>query len=100
VGLARAKAHGTRLGRRAVRLTDCQFATVATLSVREAARQLGVSPRESGSRLVTGEVGSSPGRAIIALLSEKNLTAAAQRCRHTVFDYRVRSIRLHLCSCT
>ena len=34
---------GPRLGRRAVRLTDRQLATVATLSVREAAQQLGVS---------------------------------------------------------
>jgi len=42
-GLARAKAQETTLGRRAVRLTDRQLATVATLSVREAARQLGVS---------------------------------------------------------
>jgi DNA invertase Pin-like site-specific DNA recombinase len=42
-GLARAKAQGTTLGRRAVRLTDRQLATVAGLSMREAARQLGVS---------------------------------------------------------
>ena len=42
-GLARAKAQGTKLGRRAVRVTESQLAAVATLSVREAARQLGVS---------------------------------------------------------
>ena len=42
-GLARAKAQGTKLGRRAVRLTETQLAAVASLSVRDAARQLGVS---------------------------------------------------------
>jgi DNA invertase Pin-like site-specific DNA recombinase len=42
-GLARARRQGTRLGRRPVRLTPAQLADVAHLSVRDAARQLGVS---------------------------------------------------------
>jgi DNA invertase Pin-like site-specific DNA recombinase len=42
-GLARARREGTRLGRRPVRLTAAQLATVAGLTVRDAARQLGVS---------------------------------------------------------
>jgi DNA invertase Pin-like site-specific DNA recombinase len=42
-GLARARRQGTRLGRRPVRLTSAQLATVADLSVRAAARRLGVS---------------------------------------------------------
>lgn len=37
------KHKGTRLGRRSVRLTAAQLATVAALPVREAAQQLGVS---------------------------------------------------------
>jgi DNA invertase Pin-like site-specific DNA recombinase len=42
-GLARAKAQGRRLGRRPYAITDERFATVAHLSVREAAETLGVS---------------------------------------------------------
>jgi len=42
-GLARARRQGTRLGRRPVRLTASQLATVADLPVRAAARRLGVS---------------------------------------------------------
>jgi DNA invertase Pin-like site-specific DNA recombinase len=42
-GLARAKAQGTKLGRRAVRLSGSQLAAVSSLSVRAAAQQLGVS---------------------------------------------------------
>jgi DNA invertase Pin-like site-specific DNA recombinase len=42
-GLARAKAQGTKLGRRAVRLTESQLTAVANRSVRAAARELGVS---------------------------------------------------------
>src|SRR5262249_8163239 len=42
-GLTRARRPGTRLGGRPVRLTPAQLASVAALSVREAARQLGVS---------------------------------------------------------
>jgi DNA invertase Pin-like site-specific DNA recombinase len=42
-GLARARREGTRLGRRPVRITPAQLASVATLSVRHAARQLGVA---------------------------------------------------------
>ena len=42
-GLARARRQGTRLGRRPVRLSASQFATVAGLPVRDAACQLGVS---------------------------------------------------------
>jgi len=42
-GLARARKQGTKLGRRPVRLSSVQLASVATLRVREASRQLGVS---------------------------------------------------------
>ena len=42
-GLARARREGTRLGRRPVRLTSAQMASVVGLPVRVAARQLGVS---------------------------------------------------------
>jgi DNA invertase Pin-like site-specific DNA recombinase len=42
-GLARAKSQGTKLGRRAVRVTDSQLAAVAGLPVRAAAQHLGVS---------------------------------------------------------
>lgn len=42
-GLARARRQGTRLGRRPVRLAAAKLAEVAHLSVREAARVLGVS---------------------------------------------------------
>lgn len=42
-GLARARRQGTRLGRRPVRLATAQLAGVAHLSVRDAARVLGVS---------------------------------------------------------
>ena len=42
-GLARARREGTRLGRRPVRLTAGQLAEVTNLSVRAAARQLGVA---------------------------------------------------------
>jgi DNA invertase Pin-like site-specific DNA recombinase len=42
-GLARARRQGTRLGRRAVRLSTAQLASVAGRPVREAARALGVS---------------------------------------------------------
>jgi DNA invertase Pin-like site-specific DNA recombinase len=42
-GLDRARRQGTRLGRRPVRLTTAQLASVAGLPVREAARALGVS---------------------------------------------------------
>src|SRR5262249_6291231 len=42
-GLARARRQGTRLGRRPVRLSASQLATVADLPVREAAQRLGVS---------------------------------------------------------
>ena len=42
-GLARARRQGTRLGRRPVRLSASQLATVADLPVREAARRLGAS---------------------------------------------------------
>jgi DNA invertase Pin-like site-specific DNA recombinase len=42
-GLARARRQGTRLGRRPVRLTSAQLASVAAFSVREAAQRLGVS---------------------------------------------------------
>jgi DNA invertase Pin-like site-specific DNA recombinase len=42
-GLARARRQGTRLGRRPVRLAAVKLAEVAGLTVRDAARQLGVS---------------------------------------------------------
>ena len=42
-GLARAKAQGTRLGRRPLAIADAAFATVAHLSLRDAATALGVS---------------------------------------------------------
>jgi DNA invertase Pin-like site-specific DNA recombinase len=42
-GLARARRQGTRLGRRPVRLAVVKLAEVAHLSVRDAARQLGIS---------------------------------------------------------
>jgi DNA invertase Pin-like site-specific DNA recombinase len=42
-GLARAKAQGKRLGRRAYAITPAQFATVDHLSLRDAATSLGVS---------------------------------------------------------
>jgi DNA invertase Pin-like site-specific DNA recombinase len=42
-GLARARREGTRLGRRPVRLAAEQLAAVAALSVRDAARPLGIS---------------------------------------------------------
>ena len=41
-GLARAKAQGTRLGRRRQRISERDLERVAGLSVREAAKQLGV----------------------------------------------------------
>jgi DNA invertase Pin-like site-specific DNA recombinase len=42
-GLARAKAQGKRLGRRAYAITDDQFEAIAHLSLRDAATELGVS---------------------------------------------------------
>lgn len=42
-GLARAKAHGTRLGRRPAPVSEAALLAVAGLSLREAARALGVS---------------------------------------------------------
>lgn len=42
-GLARAKASGTRLGRQPYEIADCQFESLSELSVRDAARSLGVS---------------------------------------------------------
>ena len=42
-GLARAKAQGKRLGRQPYAIADAQFNAVAHLSLRDAARQLGVS---------------------------------------------------------
>jgi DNA invertase Pin-like site-specific DNA recombinase len=48
-GLARARAHGTKLGRRERRIPADQLASVRGLSVREAARRLGV-PRTTLQR--------------------------------------------------
>jgi len=42
-GLARAKAHGTRLGRQPYAIPDAQFEAVAARSLRDAAQALGVS---------------------------------------------------------
>jgi DNA invertase Pin-like site-specific DNA recombinase len=42
-GMARAKAQGKNVGRPRVKVTDADLASVQTLSVRDAARQLGVS---------------------------------------------------------
>jgi DNA invertase Pin-like site-specific DNA recombinase len=42
-GLARAKAHGTRLGRRPAPVSEAALLAVASLSLRDAARELGVS---------------------------------------------------------
>jgi DNA invertase Pin-like site-specific DNA recombinase len=42
-GLARARAQGTRLGRKPFEIADERFEAVSHLSLREAARQLGVS---------------------------------------------------------
>jgi DNA invertase Pin-like site-specific DNA recombinase len=42
-GLARAKAHGKRLGRQPYAITDAQFERVADSSLRDAAKALGVS---------------------------------------------------------
>jgi DNA invertase Pin-like site-specific DNA recombinase len=44
LGLARVRAQGKRLGRPRLDVSDEQLATVTGLSVRQAARQLGVSP--------------------------------------------------------
>jgi DNA invertase Pin-like site-specific DNA recombinase len=52
LGLARVRAQGRRLGRPMLDVTEDQLATVAGLSVRQAARQLGVSPSTVYRRLV------------------------------------------------
>jgi len=44
LGLARVKAQGRRLGRPKIDVTQEQLATVAGLSVRQAAKRLGISP--------------------------------------------------------
>jgi len=44
LGLARVRAQGTRLGRPALDVSNDRLATVVGLSVRPAAKQLGVSP--------------------------------------------------------
>jgi len=71
-GLARAKAHGTRLGRRAYAITPAQFAAVDHLSLRDAATSLGVSrsvvhrwrlsrkPLNPGSEMATNSSAMSP----------------------------------------
>jgi DNA invertase Pin-like site-specific DNA recombinase len=54
-GLGRARREGTRLGRRPVRISEAQLATVASLPVREAARRLGVSVNTYRKARVTSE---------------------------------------------
>jgi DNA invertase Pin-like site-specific DNA recombinase len=51
LGLARVRAQGRRLGRPMLNVTDDQWSTVAGLSVRQAARQLGLSPSTVYRRL-------------------------------------------------
>jgi DNA invertase Pin-like site-specific DNA recombinase len=52
LGLARVRAQGRRLGRPMLNVTDEELSTVAGLSVRQGARQLGVSPSTLYRRLV------------------------------------------------
>lgn len=73
-GLARAKAQGTRLGRRPLAIADAQFEAVAHLSLREAATVLGVSRsvvhrwRLSQNPLETG-LESAPKSSVIATIA-------------------------------
>jgi DNA invertase Pin-like site-specific DNA recombinase len=59
LGLARVKAQGRRLGRPKIEVTEEQLAAVVGLSVRQAAKRLGISP-STVYRRMTPEKGTRP----------------------------------------